>query len=77
MVGAGVEVPFYGAWRCLIRVRARNEEGGRRCRRAACDEGVGGEATRCGSFHVLAGMVVRGGRRQSICQPTVLWPKWG
>jgi len=44
-------------------------EGRRRCRRASWDEGA--EGVHKGHFHIPAGIVVRGGRRQCICQPAL------
>jgi len=44
-------------------------EGRWRCRRATCDEGT--EGIHEGHVHITAGMVVRGGRRQSKCQPAL------
>ena len=44
-------------------------EGKRRCRRASQDKGARG--VHKGHFHIPGGMVVRGGRRQSICQPAL------
>ena len=44
-------------------------EGKRRCRRASQDKGAGG--VHKGHFHIPGGMVVRGGRRQCICQPAL------
>jgi len=44
-------------------------EGKRRCRRAPRDKGAGG--VHKGHFHIPGGMVVRGWRRQSICQPAL------
>jgi len=44
-------------------------EGRWRCRRATWDEGA--EGIHEGHFHIAAGMVVRGGRRQCICQPSL------
>jgi len=41
------------------------EEGKRRFRSGLWDEGTGG--VHKGHFQIPAGMVVRGGRRQSIC----------
>jgi len=41
----------------------------RRCRRGPWDGGAGG--VHKGHFHNLAGMVVRGRRRQSMCQPAL------
>ena len=44
-------------------------EGKRRCRSGLWDKGAGGVHKE--HFHIPAGMVVRGGRRQSICQPSL------
>jgi len=44
-------------------------EGKLRCRRGPWDEGAGG--VHKGHFHIPAGMVVRGERRQSTCQPAL------
>jgi len=44
-------------------------EGKRRCRSGPWDEETGG--VHKGPFHIPAGIVVRGGRRQSICQPAL------
>jgi len=44
-------------------------EGKRRCRSGLWDKGAGGVHKE--HFHIPAGMVVRGGRRQSICQPAL------
>ena len=48
-------------------------EGKRRCRRASQDKGAGG--VHKGHFHIPAGMVVRGGRRQSITGVTYVTEK--
>jgi len=48
---------------------SRMGEGKRRCRSGPWDEGAGG--VHKGHFYIPAGMVVRGGRRQSICQPAL------
>ena len=48
---------------------SRMGEGKRRCRSGPWDEGAGG--VHKGHFHIPAGMVVWGGRRQSICQPAL------
>jgi len=44
-------------------------EGRRRCRSGPWDEGTGGVYK--GHFHIPAGMVVRGGRRQDMWQPAL------
>jgi len=44
-------------------------KGKRRCRSVPWYEGTGG--VHKVHFHIPAGMVVRGGRRQSICQPAL------
>jgi len=44
-------------------------EGKRRCRSGPWDEGTRG--VHKGHFHIPAGMVVRGGRRQAICKPAL------
>jgi len=44
-------------------------EGKRRCRSAPRDKGAGG--VHKAHFHIPGGMVVRGVRRQSICQPSL------
>jgi len=44
-------------------------EGKQRFRSGPWDEGAGG--VHKGHFYIPAGMVVRGGRRQSICQPAL------
>ena len=44
-------------------------EGKRRCRSAPRDKGAGGGHK--GQFRISGGMVVRGGRRQSIFQPVL------
>ena len=44
-------------------------EGKRRCRGGPWDEGTGG--VHKGHFHIPAGMVARGGRRQAMCQPAL------
>jgi len=44
-------------------------EGKRRCRSAPRDKGAGG--VHKGHFHIPAGIVVRGGRRQFICHPAL------
>ena len=50
---------------------SRMVEGKQRCSRGPWDEGTGG--VHKGHFHIplAAGMVVRGGRRQSMCQPAL------
>ena len=48
-------------------------QGKRRCRRALRDKGAGG--VHKGHFHIPAGKVVRGGRRQSICGVTYVTEK--
>ena len=50
---------------------SRMGEGRRRCHRGPWDGGAGGINPLQGNFHNQAGMVVRGGRRQSICQPAL------
>ena len=44
-------------------------EGKRRCRRTSQDKGAGG--VHKGHFHIQGGMVVRGERKHSICQPAL------
>jgi len=44
-------------------------EGKWSCRRAPLDKGARGVHN--GHFHIARGIVVRGGRRQSVCQPAL------
>jgi len=46
-------------------------EGKRRCRRASQDKGARGVHKGPGHFHIPGGMVVRGGSKESICQPAL------
>jgi len=48
---------------------SRMGEGKRRYHSGPWDKWAGG--VHKGHYHILAGMVVRGGRRQSICQPAL------
>jgi len=52
---------------CLVRIRVNDGRGEVEVSQWTWDEGVGG--VHKGHFHTPAGMVVRGGGRQSICQP--------
>jgi len=54
---------------CLIIVRVKDRGGEAEVSRATWDKGA--EGVHEGHFHTPAWMVVRRGRRQSICQPAL------
>jgi len=67
---SGSEVPHRP---CFARGGVQSDSGSRmgeekrRCRSGPWDDGAGG--VHKGHFHIPAGMVVKGGMRQSTCQP--------
>ena len=60
---------FSPRW-CLVRVRVKDGRGEAKVSQCTADKGAGG--VHKGHFHIPGGMVVRGGRRHSICQPAFL-----